>query len=269
MPSDEVDTSYTPGDLYDVLSTIPEVRFHAGHLFLRYVHLVDPPSTVSGDSATEEDLEAVYWDVALACLTISIKFHRDFLYPLNVIYAHEFLCLAPHEVEFEDLESAQRDVLEALGYQVGNATPGAFMAELWLALPPLRRLVGFDEGWERVQEHAWEVLCEAIQQAEVLLYPISLLTAAAVIEGILEALAQRYRKTRVDGRGKPLKKRDAKSLKKAALKASCGVRSDIQDVLRIPDVRPQSALRDDCVLTVIWAHGLSERTAQVSGVART
>ena len=166
-------------------------------------------------------------------------------------------------------------MLEALAYYVGSATPGAFIAELWLALPTLRRLVGFDEGWERVQEHAWEVLCEAIQrtsillphfqepavpgaqyvrhactEAEVLLYPISLLTAAAVIEGILEALAQRYRKTRVDGRGKPLKKRDTKSLKKAALKASCGVRSDIQDVLRIPDVRPQSALRDNCVLTM-------------------
>ncbi|KAI0325722.1 hypothetical protein GY45DRAFT_1216214, partial [Cubamyces sp. BRFM 1775] len=135
----------------------------------------------------------VYWDVALACLTISIKFHRDVLFPLSVIYAHEFLCLAPHEVEFEDLENAQRDVLEALAYQVGSATPGAFMAELWLALPTLRRLVGFDGGWERVQEHAWEVLCEALQQNEVLSYPISLLTAAAVIGGILEALVQRYK----------------------------------------------------------------------------
>ena len=58
MPSDEVET-YTPGDLYDVLSTMPEVRFHAGHLFLRYFHVVDPSSPASGDSASDEDIDLI------------------------------------------------------------------------------------------------------------------------------------------------------------------------------------------------------------------
>ncbi len=72
--------------------------------------------------------------------------------------------------------------------------------------------------------------------ADVLRYPVSLLTAAALIEGVLEVLARRYKTAKVDGRGRALKKRDDKSLKKAARKASHGVRLDIQDVLGISNV---------------------------------
>lgn len=85
------------------------------------------------------------------------------LFPLDVIYAEEFLDLAYHEMAFDDLENAQRDVLEAITFRVGSATPGAFMEELWLALPTLRLLVGFDEGWEGVQARAWTVLCDALE----------------------------------------------------------------------------------------------------------
>ncbi len=86
------------------------------------------------------------------------------LFPLDVIYVDEFMDLAPHEMDFDDLETAQRDVLEAVTYRVGSATPGAFMEELWNALPTLRRLVRFDGGWDAVQEEAWVILNDALQR---------------------------------------------------------------------------------------------------------
>ncbi|KAI0753290.1 hypothetical protein C8Q80DRAFT_1079651, partial [Daedaleopsis nitida] len=133
------------------------------------------------------------WDAVVACLALSVKFHRDVLFPLDVIYAHEFLDLAPHEMAFEDLEGAQRDVLGAVGYRIGSATPGAFMEEMWEALPTLRRLVGDGDGWEGVQEEAWAILYDALYQADILQYPASLITGVAVIEGVLEVLSRRYK----------------------------------------------------------------------------
>ncbi|KAI0634089.1 hypothetical protein C8Q77DRAFT_1055896 [Trametes polyzona] len=233
---DENETSYTPGDLYDILATSPEVRFHAGHLFARYFSLVCAPSSPPRDVEDPEALEAVTWDIAVACLALSVKFHRDVLYPLDVLYAHEYIDLAPHTLTFDDLENAQRDVLEALAFRVGSATPGAFMSELWASLATLRRLLSFDSGWADVQETAWGILCEALQRAEVLRYPVSLLTAAAVIEGILQVLARKFKLEGVDGRGRALKKRDEKTVRKAAAKASLGVRLDVQEVLRIEKV---------------------------------
>ncbi|KAI0767274.1 hypothetical protein C8Q74DRAFT_1203943 [Fomes fomentarius] len=246
MPSDDYKTSYSPGDLYDLLSTSSEARFHATYLFLRYLLLVrsspssssvESEDTASISSDDQKALEAVTWDIAVACLALSVKFHRDVLFPLDVIYAHEFIDLAaPHKMTFEDLENAQRDVLEAVAYRIGSATPGAFMEELWAALPTLRTLVGFDGGWEGVQKEAWATLCDALQYVEILQYPISLMTACAIIEGIVEVLSMRYKTTGVDGRGKRVRKRDAKSLRKAAMKSSHGVRLDIQELLEIPKV---------------------------------
>ncbi|KAI1792395.1 hypothetical protein LXA43DRAFT_339367 [Ganoderma leucocontextum] len=229
-PEDDHTTSYTPGDLFDLLSTSTETRFHAGHLFMRYFHLV---SCVDEDEE-QEALEAVTWDLAVACLALSVKFHRDVLFPLDVIYAQEFLELAPHAMEFADLENAQRDVLEALSYRIGSATPGAFMEELSEALPTLRKLVGFDGGWDGVQKKAWDVLCDALQQQDLLRFPLSVLTATAIMEGVLDVLVKRYRSTGTDGRGKPCK-RDSGSLRKAAVKCSRGARLDVQEVLQISD----------------------------------
>ncbi|TBU63372.1 hypothetical protein BD310DRAFT_808415 [Dichomitus squalens] len=201
---------------------------------MRYFHVVGAPD--KGEEDDDEALEAVTWDLAVACLALSVKFHRDVLFPLDVIYAQEFLDLAPHRMEFANLENAQRDVLEALAFRVGSVTPGAFMAELWEALPTLRILVGFDGGWDGVQDKAWDVLCDALQQQDLLRFPISLLTAATVTQGVLEVLVKRYKATGMNGRGKSLSKRDTASLRKAAKKCSRGVRLDIQEVLQISDV---------------------------------
>lgn len=80
MPADEHKTSYSPGDLYDLLSTSPETRFHAVYLFLRYLLLVrssdlslDDADTDSTSAEDEEALETVMWDMAVACLALSVK----------------------------------------------------------------------------------------------------------------------------------------------------------------------------------------------------
>lgn len=67
-------------------------------------------------------------------------------------------------MEFDDLESAQRDVFASVSYRVGSATPTAFMEELWNALPTLRRLLSFDGGWDDVQREAWVILLDALQR---------------------------------------------------------------------------------------------------------
>ncbi|KAI0822383.1 hypothetical protein BC628DRAFT_1316777 [Trametes gibbosa] len=182
-------------------------------------------------------IEAVTWDIAVACLALSIKFHRDVLYPLDVIYAHEYLDLAPHALAFDDLENAQRDVLEAVAFRVGSATPGAFMSELWTALPTLRLLLAFDDAWAGAQERTWVLLCDILQRTDALRYPISLLTASALSESIIRVLARKFNTTGCDGRARKLKKRDEQTLRKAAAKASRGVRLDIQEILSITNVR--------------------------------
>ena len=67
-------------------------------------------------------------------------------------------------------------------------------------------------------------------------YPVSLLTAAAVTEGIVKCLCVKYKTDGVDGRGRRVGERDERSLRKVALKCSRGVRWDIRDVLEITDV---------------------------------
>ncbi|KAL1939417.1 hypothetical protein VTO73DRAFT_9973 [Trametes versicolor] len=71
---------------------------------------------------SSEAFKCVVWDIAVACPAISVKFN--------------------------DLESAQHAVLEALTFRVGSATPGTIMVELCDALPMLRLLVVFDGRWD-------------------------------------------------------------------------------------------------------------------------
>ena len=70
---------------------------------------------------TSEDERAGFvWDIALACLALSVKvhflylyanllliylkFHRDVLGPYFPVLSEEFLILASHEIGYDDLE---------------------------------------------------------------------------------------------------------------------------------------------------------------------
>ena len=103
-------------DLLDQLQTSYETRFHACWMFLRYFYLVMSPRTsrfpelVSSRSdpseLEREGLELVTLDISVACLSLSVKFHRDFLDPLLPVYAQEYLALSPHGMSYDDLEVA-------------------------------------------------------------------------------------------------------------------------------------------------------------------
>jgi hypothetical protein len=64
-------------NLYDQLTSCPETRFHAGWMFLRYFLIVTEsgaaPSNDHGPHAHEEFDALIVWDIALACLALSVK----------------------------------------------------------------------------------------------------------------------------------------------------------------------------------------------------
>ncbi|KAF9808129.1 hypothetical protein IEO21_07965 [Rhodonia placenta] len=225
--------------LYEQLTTSDETRFHAAYIFTRYfLRLSSPASSPSIGVNRElvledEGKEAVTWDTAVACMALSVKFHRDVFMPLYSINAHEFIAIAPHTMTYDDLETAHRDILYALSYSIGSVTPLAYMQELWLALPSLRKLLAFDDGWSIAQEEAWAILLEALMQPDALRFPVSLLTACATIDGAIESLILKYQ-SNVRSGGEIGHARRAHFRTKAS-KAVVTVRLDIQEVLQYSD----------------------------------
>lgn len=78
-----------PSDLMDQLKNFPETRFHAAWMFLRYFYLTMSPdlrtdnarnlsrqsslhSNVSANT-NKEGRDLVTWDIAIACLALSVK----------------------------------------------------------------------------------------------------------------------------------------------------------------------------------------------------
>ncbi|KAJ7494400.1 hypothetical protein B0H11DRAFT_2227817 [Mycena galericulata] len=268
-------------DLIDQLLTSPETRFHAAYMFVRYFYLV------MGDSEERQKVERmqqaaaaaqnempydqsippdgwglVAWDCCLACLAISVKIHRDVLEPLEPILSWEFEAIAPHQLTYEDLEIAQRDVLSAFEYSLGG-TPQPIMDELWTALPSLQQLLHFEGGWKHAQKEAWCLLFDAVAGAElffihnidhdasrtepdILKFPVSLLTVAALSEALVTALVSKYKyDASVNGqvtRRRPrksqsdIKKVEEKVVDKAEREIE-GVVQDIQAIVGISDAR--------------------------------
>ncbi|KAG1728382.1 uncharacterized protein EDB91DRAFT_1313973, partial [Suillus paluster] len=136
----------------------------------------------------------VTWDIALGSLALCVKFHRDFLAPLSPVCADEFLNLAQHSVSYEDLEVSQRDILSACGFSLGSITPQGYMDELWLALPTLRKVTALlKNGWESVQVETWDRLFDTLIEPDFLQFPVSLLTASALLDGLIIAIARHYK----------------------------------------------------------------------------
>ncbi|KAG6805939.1 hypothetical protein H0H92_013344, partial [Tricholoma furcatifolium] len=175
----------TPLNLHCQLSTSPKTRFHAAYLFLRFFRAVErgnlsTKTTTSTQCQWAHELDArgkllVTWNLALACLAISVKYHRDFLDPLLPVYAWEFMRLETglqarmqhagaslgvhnanisaehHETDlslgptqiligYDDFETAHRDLLAALDFRLGD-TPQGVLREAWEAMPALRVVV--------------------------------------------------------------------------------------------------------------------------------
>ncbi|KAJ3761199.1 hypothetical protein EV360DRAFT_7002, partial [Lentinula raphanica] len=133
----------------------------------------------------------VLWDVAVGCLALSVKLHRDFLPPLFPILSSDYEELAPHDMGYGDLEAAQRDILFTTSYNLGS-TPQAILDDLWIALPTLRELLSFDQGWCLVLQETWLILYETVRDPEIMEFSLSVLTAAALIEGLVSVLVCHY-----------------------------------------------------------------------------
>ena len=85
-------------DLMDQLKNSPETRFHAAWLFLRFFYLTMSPDRITGErnnsrnvsrqsslnsttsaSTYQEGRDLIIWDIAVACLALSVKVTLVFL----------------------------------------------------------------------------------------------------------------------------------------------------------------------------------------------
>ncbi|KZT63485.1 hypothetical protein DAEQUDRAFT_119444 [Daedalea quercina L-15889] len=261
LPDTSDQPTHLRKDLSEHLRNSPETRWHAAQLFIRYFHhlgavcscTASPVSASGRQTLTEEALlahdgsEAIVWDCAIACVALSVKFHRDVFPPFYMIPAREWGALAPHTISYDDLEIAQRDILDTLSHSIGCVTPGQYLHDFWLALPSLRALLAFDKGWEAAQEEAWAILLEAFMQPDVLRFPTSLLTACALIDGCVDVLIGHYktklhasssfgRRRPSSGADGPIRKDRNVDLRKRATRAVQNVKMDAQELLGYTEV---------------------------------
>ncbi|CAL1709591.1 unnamed protein product [Somion occarium] len=239
--------------LHMELSQCIDTRWHAAQMFTRYfIHLgASPPSTPTSSqrslfdhsrmiSANDEGA-AMIWDIATACIALSVKFHRDVLQPLVPVFTDEFILMAPHRLTYEELESAQRDVLSVLDFCIGSVTPGAFIEELWNALPSLRRLLETKSLWETAKALAWEMISDALFDIDYIRYSTSTLTACALVQGISEALIIERKGRPQSSRSQRMTKmrRDARchcaKIGKSVSKIVKGVEMDLREVVGVDE----------------------------------
>ncbi|KAI0685184.1 hypothetical protein BC835DRAFT_1385682 [Cytidiella melzeri] len=248
----------------------PDTRWHAAHLFTRYFLRIgtspacSPPiadeSCGNGDADDDESSqvlhgkEALTWDMAVACMAIAVKFHRDVLPPLYPVTAGDFLVLAPHTMEYDDLESAQRDLLSALSFCVGSNTPGAYLEEFWNALPSLRALVESRGHWQVAKIETWELLYDTVLDSAYLHYPTHILTGCALVLGVAESLvltmkadmAEKLKKL-ARGLAPRTRRREAEctcaKLQKRARKAVKNIELDICELLGVQEELWNKCLR--------------------------
>ncbi|RDB22046.1 hypothetical protein Hypma_010800 [Hypsizygus marmoreus] len=220
----------------------------------------------------EEGRELVTWDTALACLALSVKYHRDFLSPLLPVYAHEFEALL-EGVGYEDLETSQRDVLAALAYTLGG-TPQGIIDELWVGVPSLREVLECTDSssagraWNWVQGEMWGLLFDSLFEPDVLRFSISILTTAALAEALIGMLVRKYEyesevgwveRCRVRSRRLGLGKEGDRTrwrerLERRAEREIEGVLSDVQVLLGISDARLRECRR--------WLRNVEEKAGQ-------
>ncbi|KAF9262276.1 hypothetical protein L218DRAFT_960409 [Marasmius fiardii PR-910] len=146
------------------------------------------------------------WDVAVGCLALSVKMHRDFLPPLYPVCSQVFEDMAPlgGGMDYSQFERAQRLILFALKYNLGGS-PQAVFYDLWesgilrdvLSSWAKSRPACDDEKekevlkwWGAVQARTWEVLFKAVVDPKVLFFPLTALLGCAVVVGVEEVLVR-------------------------------------------------------------------------------
>ncbi|CAE6434732.1 unnamed protein product [Rhizoctonia solani] len=173
-----------------------ETRFHAVLLFSRYATRMSSsgfnpflvPRSEVENPYQRRVRERLIEEIALGCLAIATKFHRDFLPPLSPLTADQFLPLLgeEHPVSFDDFELVQNMVMRSFGYILYQPTPQAYIQELWNTCPMLQNIQDGNLELHRspLQTKALELLEACFFEYESIDYPIAYLTAAAVLEAI-------------------------------------------------------------------------------------
>ncbi|KZV73450.1 hypothetical protein PENSPDRAFT_750192 [Peniophora sp. CONT] len=201
-------------DLHAQLSNGPETSFFAAVLFRTYwvveakraraevqerrdvvdygYEAVEGGREVIGEFDGERELA---FDFALAAIALAVKFDRDVLRPLRPVFARDFARMAPHEVCFEELESAQWSILRSLNLELNLPMPHALLTELRASSIPLQLLIPSTWMWEIVVDDVWWMSGLAIRQKDFLRYPISLLVITALTESIQRLTALRLSDT--------------------------------------------------------------------------
>ncbi|EPQ52963.1 hypothetical protein GLOTRDRAFT_95026 [Gloeophyllum trabeum ATCC 11539] len=189
-------------ELRDQLASSPETRFCAGYMFLRYFNAIS-----HGSDSQDSQRSTMSWrqgralaalDVAVACLAISAQiahisqFNRDHLLPLYPLSARTFTRLATHEMDRHDLDAAKWDVFSALSFSISNDSPSAYMEEIYDFSTSFRVLLGSRQIWAQVQRETWQRLYLALFDSEILRFPVSLLTLAALVESTIDTLVEQY-----------------------------------------------------------------------------
>ena len=137
-----------------------------------------------------------------------------------------------------------------LHYEVREITPGPFLDELWNCLSTLRRLLAFPNAWTSVQQYVWKKIngcatgtvhhlklsllnARLYEEGEMLQFPVSLLTAAAIIDGTVDALMSYFEAEQDESMDV---KETESILQQQADNAVAGVIDDIKDVLDVSKV---------------------------------
>ncbi|KAJ1310547.1 hypothetical protein OPQ81_007277 [Rhizoctonia solani] len=196
------------------LRTHLETRFHAVLLFSRFATRMSSsgfnpflvPRREVENPYQRRVRERLIEEIALGCLSISTKFHRDFLPPLSPMMADQFLNLLgeDHPVSFDDFELVQNMIMRSFGYILYHPTPQAYTEELWNTCPILRTIQDGDSELHQslLRSKALELLeaCllgkfsrlasvvipnnDQTQECRSVDYSVAYLTAAAILEAI-------------------------------------------------------------------------------------
>ncbi|KAH9956011.1 hypothetical protein BC827DRAFT_1140235 [Russula dissimulans] len=148
----------------------------------------------------------VIWDYAVAAIALAVKMHRDVYPPLKPIFACHFLTMTHHEMSPEDLELDQRNLFEYFSYDLSMPTPQEYLDELRLALPTLQDALGSEHTWKDVLNETWKQLFAAVPWPDMLRFPVSLLTATALIEAITRVVCRRLSVMRMTTRAEHLER---------------------------------------------------------------
>ncbi|KAI0029055.1 hypothetical protein K488DRAFT_89117 [Vararia minispora EC-137] len=189
MPPSDAKKTVSMRNLREQLLKDPDTSFFSVYIFGQYLWIVAPPAIGESQEARAKSwgnaagTKVISYELALAAVSIAVKYQRDVLNPLAPIFAKDFIALSKHKLSFQDFELAQRELLLGLAYDLSMPTPQPLLDELRASLPLLRRAVPLHK-WDAVLQDVWWQMLRTVRHADIFRFPLSLLTATALRESL-------------------------------------------------------------------------------------